>query len=69
MHESNGDVQMVNQDPTIVVVGKMLNSNAEWSFAKLRLDAKIVGFAQELHQRVGVPGFVVRLFTDCVFRW
>ena len=66
-HESNGNVQTVNQDPTIVVVAKMLSSNAERSFAKFWFDAKIAGFAQELHERVGVPGVVVRLFTDCVF--
>ena len=45
---------MVNKDPTIVVVGKMLSLNAEWSFAKFWFDAKIAGFAQELHERVMV---------------
>ena len=69
IHESNGDVQTVNEDPTIVVVGKILSSNAEWSFAKFRLDAKITGFAQESYERVGVSGVVVRLFTDCVIGW
>ena len=68
-HESDRDVQTVNEDPTIVVVWKTLSSNAEWSFAKFRFDAKIAGFAQESHERIGVLGVVVRLFTDCVIGW
>ena len=41
MHETDGNVQTVNDDPTIVIVTEMLCCNAVRCFAKFWFDAKI----------------------------